>query len=130
MPRFDGPYCILATNQKHSTVTLDIPNTPNAFPVFHSSEVSPFNENDDNLFPSRALNPPKPILVDGEQEFFIEKIVDERTKHKQTQYRVRWQGEGPEGDKWLPASELEDCEALDTWQANKTTRPRRVVLKV
>ena len=28
-----------------------------------------------------------------------------------------WQGEGPEGNKWLPAWELEDCEALDVWLA-------------
>ena len=70
------------------------------------------------------------MLVNSEQEFFIEKIVDECTRNKQKQYRVHWQGEGPEGDKWLPSSELEDCEALDAWQANKTIQTRRVVLRV
>ncbi|KAF8269462.1 hypothetical protein EI94DRAFT_1574204, partial [Lactarius quietus] len=30
-----------------------------------------------------------------------------------------WRGEGPEGDKWLPASNLEECEALDRWQTWK-----------
>ena len=125
MPRFDGPYLITATNEKHSTVTLHLPDSPHAFPVFHTSEVLPFNENDDELFPQRAMNPPAPIIRDGEQEFFIEKIVDERRRAKQTQYRVRWQGEGPEGDKWLPASEVDDCEALDIWLARKTTpKPR------
>ena len=78
MPRFDGPYLILATNKNHSTVTLDLPNAPNTFPVFHSSEVALFKENNNNLFPARALNPPEPVLINGEQEFFIEKIVDER----------------------------------------------------
>ena len=130
MPRFDGPYRILATNQTHSTVTLDLPNAPNAFPVFHTSEVALFKENDDLLFPSRALNPPEPIRINGEQEFFIDKIVDERVRHKQIQYRVRWQGEGPEGDKWLPATELEDCKALDVWLNNKKKRPKRVVLRL
>ncbi|KAH8994977.1 hypothetical protein EDB92DRAFT_1848569 [Lactarius akahatsu] len=77
----------------HSTVTLHMPNAPDLFPVFHMSEVHPFKENDDRLFPQRA---------------------------RQMQYLVRWRGEGPEGDKWLPASELEDCEALDIWQARKT----------
>ena len=125
MPRFDGPYLISATNEKHSTVTLHLPDSPHAFPVFHMSEVLPFNENDDELFPQRAMNPPAPIIRDGEQEFFIEKIVDERRRAKQTQYRIRWQGEGPEGDKWLLASEVEDCEALDIWLARKTTpKPR------
>ena len=120
MPRFDGPYTIIGTNEKHSTVTLHLPNTPHAFPVFHTSEVQPFLENDDALFPHRALNPPTPIIRDGQQEFFIDKIVDERKCAKQIQYRVRWQGEGPEGDKWLPASEVKDCEALDIWLARKS----------
>ena len=122
MPRYDGPYTITATDETHSTVTLDIPNKPHLFPVFHSSEVHPFKENNDDLFPQRALHPPPPITIDDHQEFFIEKIVDERQRNRKTQYLVRWRGEGPEGDKWLPASELEDCEALDHWQARTTTQ--------
>lgn len=57
MPRFDGPFTIKNTDEKHSTVTLDLPNLPNIFPVFHTSEIKPFIENDDSLFPSRALVP-------------------------------------------------------------------------
>jgi hypothetical protein len=121
MPRFDGPFTIKNTNEKHSTVTLDLPNLPQIFPVFHTSEIRPFSENDDSLFPSRALIPPKPITINGQQEFFIDKIVDERKRRKKTQYRVRWQGEGPEGDKWLPAEELTDCEAIDIWNSHKAT---------
>jgi hypothetical protein len=30
-------------------------------------------------------------------------------------------GNGPEGDKWLPAEELAHCTALDLWIAQKTT---------
>ena len=82
--------------KKHSTVTLDLPNAPDAFPVFYTSELPPFKENDNTISPIRTLNPPKPILINGEQEFFIEKIVDERTRNKQTQYNVHWQGGGPE----------------------------------
>jgi hypothetical protein len=40
----------------------------------------------------------------------IDKIVNERRRGKT--YTVS-QGEGLEGDKWFPANELEDCEALD-----------------
>ena len=127
MPRFDGPYVITATDEKHSTVTLDLPNKRSYFPVFHTSEVKTFRENDDTLFPTRALHPPNPISIDGMQEFFVDKIVDERRRGKGRQYLVRWKGEGPEGDIWLPASELEDCEALDQWQTSKAenaTRPQ------
>ena len=51
IPRFDGPFKIKSTDEKHSTVTLDLPNLPNIFPVFHTSEIRHFAENDDNLFP-------------------------------------------------------------------------------
>ena len=45
----------------------------------------------------------------------MDKIVDERKRSKKTLYHICWQGEGPEGDLWLPANKLKDCEALDLW---------------
>lgn len=78
MPRFDGPYRILATDDDHSTVTLDMPNTPHILPTFHTSELHVFRENDAILFPSRALQPPSLVTINGDQEFYIDKIVDER----------------------------------------------------
>ena len=123
MPRFDGPYNITATDERHSTVTLKLPDHSGHFPVFHTSEVKPFKENDITLFPTRALSPPDPVLIDGQPEFFVDKIVDERHRGKKTQYLVRWRGEGPEGDIWLPESELEDCQALDEWISRRTNTP-------
>jgi hypothetical protein len=123
MPRYDGPYCILNTDEAHSTVTLDMPHKPNLFPIFHTSEIHPFQENDDALFPQRVLRPPAPVVIDKQKEFFIEKIVDKRRQGKRRQYLVRWCGEGPEGDEWLPASEVEDCEALDFWEARASNKP-------
>ncbi len=115
MPRFDGPYSVVAVDEAHSTVTLDLPEKPNIFPVFHTSEVQPFTENNGTLFPEHALIPPDPVTINGYKEFFIDKIINQRRRGRGLQYRVRWRGEGPEGDKWLPAKELEDCEALDKW---------------
>ena len=122
MPRYDGPYRIVKINPEFSTVTLDLPTTNNIFPVFHTSEIVPFIENDDTLFPSRALHPPEPVIINDNLEHFIDKIVDEkRTRgrggHK---YLVRWRGQGPEHDLWLQAKGLEDCEALDVWQRQRT----------
>jgi hypothetical protein len=68
MPRFDGPYVITATDEKPSTVMLNLPKQSNLFPIFHTSEIKPFIENDDNLFPSRALHPPDPVNIDRYQE--------------------------------------------------------------
>ena len=41
-------------------------------------------ENNNNLFPSHALIPPEPITINGQQEFFIDKIVDEWQHGKKT----------------------------------------------
>ena len=77
MPHFDGPYLIKSTNAKHSTVTLDMPGSPNIFPVFYTSEIQHFTKYNDTLFPSHTLNPPTPVTINNQQEFFIDKIVNE-----------------------------------------------------
>ena len=67
MPQFNGPFYIKSTDEKHSTATLDLPNFLNVFPVFHASELRPFTENNDSLFPSRALTLPGPTRVFHQQ---------------------------------------------------------------
>lgn len=117
MPRFGGPWKVIGIDEKHSTVTLDLPNSANYDPVFHTSELIPYRENDGALFPARERHKPDPIQIDGSEEHFVDYIVRSRRRGRGRQYLVRWQGEGPEGDVWLPRHELDNCEALDTWLA-------------
>ena len=126
MPRFDGPYTITKTDKKHSTVTLDLPRSPDVFPVFHTSELMPFIENDETLFPSHALHTPEPVNVNDNLEHFVDKILDEKKARGRggSKFLVRWVGQGPEYDLWIPQKELEDCEALDIWYASKATTSR------
>ncbi len=55
MARFDGPFPIVAVDEEHSTVTLDLPNSANFYPVFHTSDILPFTENDNLLALSTNL---------------------------------------------------------------------------
>ena len=120
MPCYDGPYTIVDTDENHSTVTLELPNTPNIFPTFHTSEVLPYIENDPTLFPSRKFEEPPPILTpEGQEEFFIDRILDQHHCGRGYQYLVRWHGYGHEHDRWLPQTELQDCAALDEWLASR-----------
>ena len=123
MPHSDGPHKILKIDAEHSTVTLDLPPTHNIFPVFHTSEVLPFIENNDVLFPSRHLHSPELVIVNDNLEHFVEKIIDEKKLHghRGIKYLVRWAGQGPENNLWLPQKELEDNTALDTWLALQPT---------
>lgn len=120
MPRFDGPYTVLEAHPETSTYTLDLPNSPNIFPTFHSSQLRPFHANDAELFPSRENPRPGPVVTeDGQVETFIEKIVDEKKIGRGKRYLVRWLGFGADEDEWLPRRDLEDCEALDAWEQQK-----------
>jgi hypothetical protein len=91
MPRFDGPFTVLKANPAKSAYTLDLPNEPNRFPTFHGSLLRRFIPNDNNLFPSHELSQPGPVVTpDGEEEWLINRIMDERIRGKGHQYLVRW----------------------------------------
>jgi hypothetical protein len=57
-------------------------------------------------------------MDNGEEEWFIDCILDERVRGKGKQYLVRWCGWGAEEDRWLPGRELKDTEALEHWPNN------------
>ena len=70
------------------------------------------------LFPSRELTQPQPIVTaEGLEEYHVQQIMDSRRRGKGWQYLVHWTGYGPEHDRWLAGSALEECAALDTWLA-------------
>jgi hypothetical protein len=123
MPRYDGPYTVLDAHPETSTYTLDLPNSPNIFPTFHISQLRPYHMNDAHLFPARELPRPGPVVTeDGQLENFIKKIIDERKVGRGKRYLVRWVGFGEEDDEWIARRDLEDCEALDVWEKERSQR--------
>ena len=120
MPRYDGPYKITKAFPLKSVYTLDMPNAPEPYPTFHSSLLTKHFPNDNDLFPNRVRQHPGTIITEnGEVEWWVDHIIDERKRGRGYQYLVRWVGEGPQNDLWLPRREIEDCEALDIWLAEK-----------
>jgi hypothetical protein len=118
MPRFDGPYQIVDVNSDADTVTLDIPNSPNLFPTFYTSHIKPWLPNDDIKYPSRTLEEPGPIDVNGVEEFLVHSIIDHKKIGRGYRYLVHFVGYGPENDRWITGRELEDNEALDIYKKN------------
>jgi hypothetical protein len=118
MPRFDGPYIIIDVHENASTVTIDMPNAPNLFPTFHMSNVKPWLPNDDQKYPSRTLDQPGPVDVNGTQEYVVHSILDHRKIGKGYRYLVHFQGYGSDNDRWIAGRELENNEALDIYWTN------------
>jgi hypothetical protein len=122
MPRFDGPFEVVKAFLDSSTYILCLPEHTKIHQTFHASLLCPFIGNDTDLFPSRALEKPGPVVTaDGEVEYFIEKILDERTHGKGKQFLVRWLGYGADADLWLPCQELANTEAYANWIKNCNT---------
>jgi len=120
MLRYDGPYTVEKAFPERSVYTLDMPNSPNLYPTFHAALLLKYMPKNPSSFPGRVRKHLGTIIMeDGEVEWWVESILDERKRGRGYQYLVRWVGEGPENDLWLPRRELEDCEALDVWLASK-----------
>ena len=73
--------------------TLRLPGTIRIHPVFHVSQLEPEHP---NTFTNRDQPPPPPLIVDGQPEYLIERLIDSkynRTRRKcQLSYHVKWIG--------------------------------------
>ena len=108
------PYGIIAQPSLQS-FTLCLPDTIRAaHPVFHVSMLEPATP---NTFQQHSEPPPAPVIIDGEPEYKISKIVDSKIDCRRAcklLYKVIWLGyEDIDNDsKWLPAMELEHAKEL------------------
>jgi len=108
------PYEIIAQPSLQS-FTLRLLETIRAIhPIFHVSMLEPATP---NTFQQCSEPPPAPVIIDGEPEYEISKIVDSKIDHQRAcklLYKVIWLGyEDTNNDsEWLPATELEHAKEL------------------
>ncbi|CAJ0968385.1 unnamed protein product [Ranitomeya imitator] len=115
-PRFIGPYRISEIINPVS-FRLALPASFAIHNVFHRSLLRKYVE---PVVPS--VDPPAPVLVDGELEYVVEKILDSRFSRRKLQYLVKWKGYGQEDNSWVFAS---DVHAADLVRASHLAHPDR-----
>jgi hypothetical protein len=74
--------------------------------VFH---VSLLEIAKDDPFPQRNIPPEPPIIIDGENEYEVDQILDSRRFNRSVNYLVSWKGYGPEENTWEPHKHLKNC---------------------
>jgi hypothetical protein len=117
-PRRHGPFKI---TQVMSAVNyrLELPTQWSIHPVFHIDLLTPYKE---TTMHGPNFTRPTPELIDGEEEYSVEKILDLRHfgRRRRLQYLVKWEGYPDVDNMWV---DKDDVFADDKVQEFKTSNP-------
>ena len=114
-----GPYEVMEMMGPNA-VRLRLPDTVQLHPVFH---VSLLELASDDPFPGQVSPPQPPDIVDGEEEWEVERVLDSRHFYNRLQYLVKWKGY--DAPTWQPPADLENAqEAVREFHRLWPDRPR------
>ena len=118
--RWLGPFEVEAIIGKQA-YRLKLPTSYKAIhPVFHVSCLEPYQGS------ARAPQGQPAQLVEGEEEWVVEKILAERGSGRDKQYLVRWEGYPPAEDTWEPKANLDNAkEALEAYERERRRQRQR-----
>jgi hypothetical protein len=118
VPRRHGPFKII---QVMSAVNycLELPTQWSIHPVFHIDLLTPYKE---TTMHGPNFTQPTPELIDGEEEYSVEKFLDSRHfgRRRRLQYLVKWEGYPNADNMWV---NKDDVFADDKVQEFKTSNP-------
>jgi chromodomain-containing protein/p58 integrase-like protein len=117
-PRHYGPFTIL---EQVSPVAyhISLPQSVKIYDVFHVDRLIPFTETQEY---GKAYPQPPPELIDGEEEYKIEEILDDCIKPRTCnlkQYFVKWKGYAQSENSWVNEKDLHASDLLEEYLASK-----------
>ena len=112
--QFVGPFTVTGRIGRLA-YRLDLPTTWRVHPVISVAQLEPWpNENDPFGRPQPNTQPT--VIVQGQEEYEIERLLRKRTirrgRRYSTEYLVRWVGWGPEHDSWFNVKDLGNARDL------------------
>jgi len=90
--RFVGPYKV-KTIISSNAVKLELPSTVKIYPIVNVSRIRRYT----SQVKGQWKEMPQPIVIEGEEEWEVEKILNKRKVRGKDKYLVRWKGFTAEG---------------------------------
>ncbi|MGL5827975.1 MAG: DDE-type integrase/transposase/recombinase, partial [Angustibacter sp.] len=118
--KYHGPFEVTAVVGRQA-YRLDLKEAHKGIhPVFHVSLLEPCKRRDGEDPPE-----PPPLLVDGEEQYRVEKILDSRVRYGKLAYKVRWEGYSDTHDQWVGEDDLNECdEIVEDFHRKNPLKPR------
>jgi hypothetical protein len=103
-PRRHGPFKVIKVLSPVS-YQLALPTQWSIHPVFHIDLLTPYRE---TITHGPNYQHPLPDLVDGEEEYSVEKILDSRKfgRRRCLQYLVKWEGYPDSDNMWVDKDDV------------------------
>jgi hypothetical protein len=114
-PRRFGPYEVIK-QMSPVTYRLKLPISLKIHDVFHVDLFTPYHETEEH---GENYAQPPPELIDGEEEYQVEEIIDERINRRKKQYLVKWLGYPVSENSWINAKNLHADELLEEYRLSK-----------
>jgi len=107
MECFVGPYKIKGIISSNA-IELELPRTIKIHPVVNISRVRLYKPQVER----QKKTPPKPVIIEGKEEFEVEKILNKQVVQGKEKFLVQWKGYTAEGDTWESRENLENAKEL------------------
>ena len=104
---FVGPYKVKGIISSN-VIELELPKSIRIHPMVNVSRIRLYKPQVEG----QKKTPPKPVIIEGEKEFKIEKIVNKRTVRRKKRFLVRWKGYMAEEDTQENRKNLKNAKEL------------------
>jgi hypothetical protein len=122
--RFLGPYVVerrVGANAYRLRLPQSMSRLHPVFPVVKLLAAPP-----DPISGRRSRPPPDPVLVDGEEEYEVEAVINSRLFRGRLQYLVQWKGYSYEHNSWEDAKDVHSPELVAEFYSTHPGAPRQI----
>jgi hypothetical protein len=125
-PRRYGPFQITKVLSP-VVYQLGLPPSWKIFNTFHASLLSPYHETQQHG--PNYIEPP-PDLIDGEEEYEVEEVLNQRThgRGKKKQYLIKWKGYSPAHNSWEDAVNVHTPVLITKFQKKGKARDTQIAV--